>query len=218
MNQPAPDNRTRLLDVAERLFATRGFEATSVRDIVREAGMTNPMLYYYFGSKEDLFVHLVRERFAYMRGLITDRLVPCTTMESTLRAWGEVVMEVMGTHPMTVRMLFALTYGDPHAALLQALRVEHVALRTIVDGHLQGIAPGIAPQRIHFAMFLFRGAMDFLFHVEPSRLADIDLDGLLDALIPRVLAVLTDGHPVPEQDFDPEHWCMPAAPDAEETP
>src|SRR5260221_5464528 len=40
--------------VAARLFATQGYEATSVRTIVEAAGVTKPTLYYYFGSKEGL--------------------------------------------------------------------------------------------------------------------------------------------------------------------
>src|SRR4051794_10535818 len=40
--------------VAARLFATQGYEATSVRAIVAAAGVTKPTLYYHFGSKEGL--------------------------------------------------------------------------------------------------------------------------------------------------------------------
>jgi AcrR family transcriptional regulator len=40
--------------VAARLFAERGYDATSVREIVAAAGVTKPTLYYHFGSKEGL--------------------------------------------------------------------------------------------------------------------------------------------------------------------
>jgi AcrR family transcriptional regulator len=40
--------------VAARLFAARGYDATSVREIVEAAGVTKPTLYYHFGSKEGL--------------------------------------------------------------------------------------------------------------------------------------------------------------------
>src|SRR5437764_113844 len=40
--------------VAARLFATQGYDATSVRTIVEAAGVTKPTLYYHFGSKEGL--------------------------------------------------------------------------------------------------------------------------------------------------------------------
>ena len=39
---------------AARLFAERGYDATSVREIVEAAGVTKPTLYYHFGSKEGL--------------------------------------------------------------------------------------------------------------------------------------------------------------------
>jgi AcrR family transcriptional regulator len=43
-----------ILQAAVRLFARKGFEATSTREIVEAAGVTKPMLYYYFKSKEGL--------------------------------------------------------------------------------------------------------------------------------------------------------------------
>jgi AcrR family transcriptional regulator len=43
-----------LARVAARLFAERGYDATSVREIVEAAGVTKPTLYYHFGSKEGL--------------------------------------------------------------------------------------------------------------------------------------------------------------------
>ncbi|SFD66413.1 TetR/AcrR family transcriptional regulator [Streptomyces aidingensis] len=44
----------RLLAIATRLFAERGYERTSVQEIVDAAGVTKGALYHYFGSKDDL--------------------------------------------------------------------------------------------------------------------------------------------------------------------
>ena len=44
----------KLLEAAVRLFAHKGYRATSTREIVEAAGVTKPMLYYYFQSKEGL--------------------------------------------------------------------------------------------------------------------------------------------------------------------
>ncbi len=44
----------RLLGAATRLFAERGFEGTSVQEIVAAAGVTKGAMYHYFGSKDDL--------------------------------------------------------------------------------------------------------------------------------------------------------------------
>ena len=45
--------------VAARLFATQGYDATSVREIVEGAGVAKPTLYYYYRSKEGLAKALV---------------------------------------------------------------------------------------------------------------------------------------------------------------
>ncbi len=54
MKKELNDKQLQLLEVAERLFAKKGFEGTSVRDIAEEAGINTAMISYYFGSKEKL--------------------------------------------------------------------------------------------------------------------------------------------------------------------
>lgn len=49
------DTRQRLLASAIRLFGAHGFDATTVRDIVEDAGQNVSAIKYHFGSKEDLF-------------------------------------------------------------------------------------------------------------------------------------------------------------------
>lgn len=50
------DRRQQILVEAARLFAAKGFEATSVRDIANATGILAGSLYYHFASKEELFV------------------------------------------------------------------------------------------------------------------------------------------------------------------
>ena len=48
--------RHQLLAIASDLFATKGYDATSIRDVASAAGMTSASLYYHFPSKEEMFV------------------------------------------------------------------------------------------------------------------------------------------------------------------
>src|SRR6201995_6092610 len=60
----------RLLAEATRLFAERGYDRTSVQEIVEAAGVTKGALYHYFGSKEDL----LQEVYARVLRLQQERL------------------------------------------------------------------------------------------------------------------------------------------------
>lgn len=51
---------TRIRDASTRLFAQRGFQATGIRDIAAEAGITTAALYHYVEAKEDLLVEIMR--------------------------------------------------------------------------------------------------------------------------------------------------------------
>ena len=50
----AADTRAQIIGSAIQLFAKNGFDGTSIRDIVEAAGVTKPVLYYYFKNKQDL--------------------------------------------------------------------------------------------------------------------------------------------------------------------
>jgi AcrR family transcriptional regulator len=56
------EKELQVIDIAERLFAEKGFEGTSVRDIVKEACGNVSMISYYFGSKENLLLAVLERR------------------------------------------------------------------------------------------------------------------------------------------------------------
>jgi TetR/AcrR family transcriptional regulator len=70
-------SKERLLIAARELFAVRGYSATSVREIVEAAQVSKPSLYYYFGSKEGIYLELMQSTYTDFREL-TDCLTACT--------------------------------------------------------------------------------------------------------------------------------------------
>jgi AcrR family transcriptional regulator len=68
MASPAPrwtrlehdERRSQILSCARRLFAGQNYGAVSLGDIAREAGVTRGLLHHYFGTKRELYLHVVR--------------------------------------------------------------------------------------------------------------------------------------------------------------
>lgn len=56
----SPDTRESILDAARRLFAEKGFDATTVRAIAADADVDPAMIHHYFGNKEELFRQTLR--------------------------------------------------------------------------------------------------------------------------------------------------------------
>lgn len=55
----AAERKNEILDAAEQLFETKGFDATSTTDILNEVGIARGTLYYHFRSKEDILDALI---------------------------------------------------------------------------------------------------------------------------------------------------------------
>ena len=58
---PAQARREQILDVAVQVFARNGFHSTSMNDVADAAGVTKPVLYQHFDSKQDLYMALLEE-------------------------------------------------------------------------------------------------------------------------------------------------------------
>jgi TetR/AcrR family transcriptional regulator, regulator of cefoperazone and chloramphenicol sensitivity len=63
----------RLLAAATDLFAHRGFHGTSIRDIADRASANVASGHYHYGSKEGLYLEVLRAQFARVRGLLAHR-------------------------------------------------------------------------------------------------------------------------------------------------
>ncbi|MFT4023296.1 MAG: TetR family transcriptional regulator [Flavihumibacter sp.] len=62
-----PDKKEIILDAAEQLFALKGYEGSSVREICQLASVNLAMVNYYFGNKEGLFEKLIDRKVSFLR-------------------------------------------------------------------------------------------------------------------------------------------------------
>ncbi|MER7411628.1 MULTISPECIES: TetR/AcrR family transcriptional regulator [Streptomyces] len=64
--------RVRIIDAAEHLLRTVGLARTTTKEIAREAGCSEAALYKHFTGKEELFVHVLRERLPRLNPLLDE--------------------------------------------------------------------------------------------------------------------------------------------------
>lgn len=72
MENDLNEKQIQILEVAETLFAEKGFDGTSIRDISKEAKINVAMVSYYFGSKEKLLESLVLYKTSGLKELLSD--------------------------------------------------------------------------------------------------------------------------------------------------
>jgi AcrR family transcriptional regulator len=69
---PRAVRERQLLDVAEQLFIQRGYDGTSIEDLARAAGVSRPIVYGHFGSKDGVYLACLRRiRAAFERDMIS---------------------------------------------------------------------------------------------------------------------------------------------------
>jgi AcrR family transcriptional regulator len=129
--------QTRLLDAAVSLFAEKGFDATSVQEIVERAAVTKGAMYHYFKSKDDLLYEIYH-------GLISQQLAHLNRILSTGGPPGEQVRAIIVDLVQTTaaRLAEAAIFSqemhkladEPMAALRAQRRRYHKALRDLIAG------------------------------------------------------------------------------------
>lgn len=90
-----PEKRRQILEGARRVFSTLGFDAASVSDIAREAGVSKGTLYVYFENKEQLFTALIDQERQLIQADLFATLEGSPDPIDALRAFGERFARLM---------------------------------------------------------------------------------------------------------------------------
>ena len=104
MAQQKQATRDRILDSAEKLFAQKGFEGVSVRQIMSAADADVSLAYYHFKSKRDLFDQVMLRRVEYLNEI---RLQALTEVEQRHADDAPTVEEIIGAFTRPLLQLLA---------------------------------------------------------------------------------------------------------------
>jgi AcrR family transcriptional regulator len=138
--------RTRILNVAIQEFSRLGLSGARIDAIALESGANKGMIYYYFGSKEDLYVAALEESYRRFRqiegGLQIDESLPPAP---ALRMLVSASFDFHAAHPEFIRMVMSenINQGE-YIRKIPELRAINRSAITLLERLCQrGIAEGV---------------------------------------------------------------------------
>ena len=188
--------RERLLEAGTTLFAERGYAGTFVREIVARAGVTKPVLYYYFKSKEGMFCTILDGAAEQQKVILAEALeAPGAVLDRLIYLYRRIY-EGLIEHQNLFKMIYSLVFGPRQGAPDYDIDQYH---RRMVDAiktiYLEGLARGeVKEVDAGEVAFLILGLLDFCLHMEyvhpdtsdperPERLLRLAYQGLGEIII-----------------------------------
>tara|TARA_R110002049_G_scaffold9894_1_gene49371 strand:- start:1320 stop:1976 length:657 start_codon:yes stop_codon:yes gene_type:complete len=104
----------RLLDAAENLFATRGYDGTSLREIACEAGIKEPGLYNHFASKQALYEAVLYRALNPMAEALAQHMDRAVSLREYTDLPG-IMTDLLLEHPQMAALFQRALQGDSHS-------------------------------------------------------------------------------------------------------
>ena len=127
-----PTKPARLLAAARQIFAKKGYYGATVREIVAVAGVTKPVLYYYFGNKEGIYFQLIREPFAKFDALLNDSLQGRGSAKARLEQLCDHLFYLFTEHLELLNLIQGPPPGAPYYDFEASYRRLQNAIRRLI--------------------------------------------------------------------------------------
>ena len=121
------ENRQAILEAARGVFARTGYEATTVRDIIRETELAAGTFYNYFKSKEEVFQALASSSAASFRPILQDVRGRSTSFEEFIHGAFRAYFQFLSDENKE-----AIKIGAPHTGLI-GVRVDTPEMEAVFE-------------------------------------------------------------------------------------
>jgi AcrR family transcriptional regulator len=190
----AEATRGLLIDEARELFTDQGYGATSIEDIIRQAGVARGALYHHFSSKEALF----RAVYDVVEGEVMARVVAATLAENTpwegitagLRAFLDACLEPAFRRVVILDSVSVLQWqaaeGGPEHIEMSMLRTVLTPLATtgdLKDIPIEPLAYVALGGLYGAALYIARAAEPAKARAEADTVLDTIIEGLRSAIV-----------------------------------
>jgi AcrR family transcriptional regulator len=195
--QEKSQRRDEIIAAAKEVFATKGFHATTIADIAKEAGLSYGSIYWYFDSKDDLFHTLVAAEEYALRTHLAVALAASGTRfgyaEAPFRATLQATFEYFEAEKATTKLLFRDAYAldrrfDQHLGSIYERFIDDIAT-LITAAQERGEVLAAPPKLVAYTLTALIG------HMAHRRLSNDDGVSAAEAADFIVTLVINGLHP-----------------------
>ncbi len=163
----AGERREVIERAATEVFAERGYEGASMDEIARRSGVSVPVIYDHFASKQELHRRLLERHFAELGAVWRGYLLAADPAEQPIPKALDAWFGYVQSHPYAGRMLFRDTTGDPtvqaiHRQVADQSRKAVTPLLARVLKAGDGVAIAGGEQALEMTWEIVRGALQGL--------------------------------------------------------
>jgi len=142
---PTSDSRAKILDVAESLFARRGYAGVGLREVAQGVGLSKSSLFHHFPTKLDLY----QEVLARVLERLEERCAPALHSRAPhaerLELLVDALVDGLAEHPTTARLALRSLFEEDEAAPHPARPAPYDAtLARLIQGFQRLVSEGVA--------------------------------------------------------------------------
>ena len=147
--------KRKIFETSMKLFAEKGYDATSIEDITATVGVAKGTLYYHFSSKEEIFNFLVEEGMKLLKNSIEIKKAKATNTIDKLRAVVLIQIKIIAKYEDFMIIVLSQIWGNEQRNILCKNKVieyikaiedilkEGMEKGEIIEGDSDAIASGI---------------------------------------------------------------------------
>ncbi|GAB3465941.1 TetR/AcrR family transcriptional regulator [Actinophytocola sediminis] len=158
---PRAQRERQMIAVAEEIFAERGYQASSMDEIAERVGVSKPMLYEYFGSKEGLLVACIRQARAELLSMTMAAVDGVTSAQDALHRGLVAFFHFIDSHRRSWALLRqeAAVAGQTAMDEVEAVRQQQTEVNATLFG---SYLPAVPPRELEAYAEIVVGACERL--------------------------------------------------------
>ena len=190
--------REQIIKAAEKIFADKGFHETTISEIAKAAGLSEPTIYEYFASKEDILFTIPEETSCKLGELIDFHLKMAKGTTAKLRAMIYIIFWIHQSNPSYAAVSYLILRQSSRYAKSESYAVLRKRLRPLIDVIEEGIAAGEI--RSGFTPYFIRSViLGTIEHLTTRKLLLTTEESLLEYVDPLVNLIMGGIEPAKDQ-------------------